>query len=96
MTPPSEAPAGPAIEAARPKDFVASDHAYEIARGVRGCTTDEQYMDLQWRIDCALLSLRAQNERYRELLERISHIGGFRTFNDILPEVRLLLGKDQP
>ena len=68
MTPPSEAPAGQAIEAARPKDFVASDHAYEIARGVRGCTTDEQYMDLQWRIDCALLSLRAQNERMRKAL----------------------------
>jgi hypothetical protein len=68
MTPPSEAPAGPAIEAARPKDFVASDHAYEIARGVRGCTTDEQYIDLLWRIDRTLLSLHAQNER---LLERL-------------------------
>lgn len=31
-------------------------------------------------------------ERLRAMLERVSHLNSFRELNDILPEVRLLLG----
>jgi hypothetical protein len=83
MTPPSDSPAGQAIEAAR------------LARLIRG-TGHEQCNDVLLEAADLMEALHAQNERMRELLERISHIGGFRMFNDILPEVRRLLGKDQP
>ncbi len=39
--------------------------------------------------------LRAEIERLSAMLERVSHLNSFRELNDILPEVRTILGKEQ-
>lgn len=38
----------------------------------------------------------SENEAYRQMLDRVSHLNSFRELNDILPEVRALLGQQWP
>ncbi len=41
------------------KNFLGSVEAHKIARCVRGCATDDQYVELLWRIDKERERLRA-------------------------------------
>ena len=58
-----------------PESFVGSEMARKIARPIRGCATDDQYVELLWNIDDELKTLRLEIARLksdrRDMLEEL-------------------------